>query len=190
MTWGVPTPLDEELDRIMCIDGLPVTFWIGGIARSLWFFSDGGEPRQRVNIGVRLLCEGDLESAHALVNGRSRPPINDMPNAVYAGKLMTSRSKGDPALTAAPFTRVYDATERFGPKTTMDTISAATISKNDVVLVECQLKRWKVGDKAKYSNKWVTWRCGFELSSVSLLYIAPDTSTDAYIDVDAETAFM
>ncbi|OBZ73355.1 hypothetical protein A0H81_07235 [Grifola frondosa] len=171
---------DDGICKFLCINKVPVTVWIVGRVKSLWFYSPAGEPRDRVNVGIRPLRDVDQAALVSLLNGRAAPPSR---------KLMLTRSKGDTVSSAMPFDRVYDATCRFGPKSTMKKISPAALGKNDIVLVEAFVTRWKAGDKKTYSKSWSTWRCGLELNNLSLLFVAPDTSTDVHIDVDAETAF-
>ncbi|OBZ77423.1 hypothetical protein A0H81_02761 [Grifola frondosa] len=189
-TWGLPTPDDKELTKFLCYEEKPVSIWLVGRVRKLWFYNLGGEPHDKVNIGIRPLREIDCLAADRLLNTRCRPIESTSYNPLYAGKLMLTRTKGDTALTPALFTRVYDALNHYGPKSTMKKISPAVLGEHDIVLVECFLTRWKTGERAKRTKGWSTWRCGFELNSISLLFSAPDTSTDVELDLDLETALM
>ena len=72
-----------------------------------------------------------------------------------------------------PFEAVYDATQRFRPKSEMAMIAPCNIGKRDIVLVESNFTRWKEGDVKKI-RKWTEWKAGLELQAVSLLFEAPE----------------
>lgn len=67
---------------------------------------------------------------------------------------------------------MYDATTTLREKNLMTRLTAADISTDDVVLMECQFTRWKKPGDAK-KKMWVSWDVGFELNSISLLYASP-----------------
>ncbi|OBZ76919.1 hypothetical protein A0H81_03467 [Grifola frondosa] len=211
LAWGTPTILWDDLDKYLCLKKKPVTWWLVGRAKALWFFDNSGTPYDRASVGICPIRPIDWQACRHLINDYAHPKTSahsrDMPDPIYAGKLMKSRTKNETVATASGicnlcpsstklspstgrrFERVYDATERFGPKSSMSTINATAIAKNDIVLVECYLTRWRLGE-TKYSKAWDAWKCGFQLHTIALLYSAPDVSKDLELDVDEELKFM
>ncbi|OBZ77795.1 hypothetical protein A0H81_02173 [Grifola frondosa] len=196
LAWGTPTILWDDLDKYLCLKKKPVTWWLVGRAKALWFFDNSGTPYDRASVGICPIRPIDWQACRHLINDYAHPKTSahsrDMPDPIYAGKLMKSRTKNETVATASgicAFERVYDATERFGPKSSMSTINATAIAKNDIVLVECYLTRWRLGE-TKYSKAWDAWKCGFQLHTVALLYSAPDVSKDLELDVDEELKFI
>lgn len=72
------------------------------------------------------------------------------------------------------FDEVYDATEEFTSKSAMPHLRAADLAEEDIVVVECNLTRWKKQGENK-KKMWTSWDIGFELLSVSLLYTEPSS---------------
>lgn len=102
-----------------------------------------------------------------------------------------------------PFRQVYDATESYGPKDSMEVLCASSIGKGDIVVAEVSVCRYKITNNsdttatkvnsakacrmrsaaipanvAKAANIWNVWATIFELLSVSILYSAPDEGSD------------
>ncbi|GBE82653.1 hypothetical protein SCP_0410380 [Sparassis crispa] len=57
--------------------------------------------------------------------------------------------------------------------------SVQTIGKNDLVLLECNIYRWKVNNEGKaiYTDDWRLCRTAFEILTVNLLNIGPEIET-------------
>lgn len=55
----------------------------------------------------------------------------------------------------------------------MPQLSAVDLGKNDIVVVECNLTRWKRAAEGKAKKSWTSFDVGFELLSIFLLYSAP-----------------
>ncbi|OBZ67373.1 hypothetical protein A0H81_12739 [Grifola frondosa] len=189
-TWGIPTARDNALSKILCYEDKPMLIWLVGQVKSLWFYTFGGDPQEKVNIALTPLRDVDIAATRNLINLHANPPGSMVFDPIYVSKYMMSRSKNKTIRTPAPFTRVYDATKQYSPKSTMKQISAAALDEHDVVLVECFLTRWQTDDKATRTKRWVEWCCGLELNTVSLLFSAPDTSKDLRLNLDDEIAFM
>ncbi|KAL6310524.1 hypothetical protein BKA93DRAFT_21342 [Sparassis latifolia] len=88
--------------------------------------------------------------------------------------LAISTGSGEYASVEA-FQDVFDADTKFGPRNTMRQMHATDIHKNDLVLVECNVTRWRVNAKGKasYEKGWTKWRTGFELVTIAHLYDGP-----------------
>lgn len=81
------------------------------------------------------------------------------------------------------FTECFDAKKKFKSKNVMVKIDPSDIGRNDLVLVECNIARYKCNERgmAIYKGAWERWRAAFELLSVSLLSIGPESTPDAAV---------
>lgn len=59
----------------LCLIGgsIPVTVWTVGIIDSLWFFTRGGDPAERVTVGVVPLTEHAMMVGRNILSRFSRP---------------------------------------------------------------------------------------------------------------------
>lgn len=55
----------------------------------------------------------------------------------------------------------------------MPQISPVDLGKNDIVVVECHLNRWKRVSDGKAKKSWSSFDVGFELIALYQLYSAP-----------------
>lgn len=63
----------------------------------------------------------------------------------------------------------------------MPQLSPVDLGKNDIVVVECSLTRWKRVVEGKTKKTWSSFEVGFDLHSVFLLYSAPDGLEDTEV---------
>ncbi|OBZ74979.1 hypothetical protein A0H81_05470 [Grifola frondosa] len=147
--------------RVLCINETPLTV---GHHRTK------GDAVPRVSIGVRPCSEGDIAAAQKLLGGRAGPPYEHSNTTIYVRKDQTCREHGKNKATPKPFENVFNATVDGAPPTRVD---ANTIVNGDIVVVECQLRRWqKVGNE---NNKnWEEWGTQLQLVRIDLLYAQPD----------------
>ncbi|OCH89709.1 hypothetical protein OBBRIDRAFT_653924 [Obba rivulosa] len=163
-----------------------------GVARAVWLCDPEGKTRQRINIGVEPIRTSDLEAAKALLAHYSNPPkVYSDGDLIWANRRMVSYHHG--TAHTVPFVDVYDGRVSFGSKTSMPKLSPLYISRNDVVLVEATLTRWKIGEESESSQDgqnaetssraarnmgWTSWKTGFELQSITLLFEGPEDIAD------------
>ncbi|KAI9064622.1 hypothetical protein FKP32DRAFT_1602840 [Trametes sanguinea] len=172
--WGRQT----RTEKLLCLNGKPIVMWMVGRVRSMWFFDRNGDPHLRVNVGVTLPFDIDRAAVVDLFN-RARPASHNTPSdVVYAGKICSQREKGEYVQSPVAFSNVYDATERLTAKASMPQLSPVDVVKNDIVLVECYLTRWKKAGDSKGKKTWGSFDVGFELQSLCLLYSAPENVGD------------
>lgn len=86
-----------------------------------------------------------------------------------------------------PFLDIYDATSKYRQKKFMNMVKHSDIGFGDVILVECALTRYKVGEK-KTEPGWEEWKTGFDLLSIALLASAPDGTAIPSISTTKDTA--
>ncbi len=71
----------------------------------------------------------------------------------------------------------------------MPRIPAHRVRKNDIVLIECYLTRWRkkanTNDKTR-GNVWMTWGVSFELLRVAQLFMGPDETLDLPEEINVE----
>ncbi|KAI9064826.1 hypothetical protein FKP32DRAFT_1569061, partial [Trametes sanguinea] len=161
-TWGRPGD-GSGFDRFLCVNGRPVTVWMVGIVTSTWLTPPEGT---RVSIGVRLLCQRDMDAAKYFQFKMSNPAGD----ATYAGLTTFAKrylpSRGEDV----SFTEVFDATDRLAAWSNMSKIDPARVQKTDVVVVECYVKRFKTTTQ-RYN--WTQWGVGFELLRIAHLLSGP-----------------
>ncbi|KAI1786951.1 hypothetical protein LXA43DRAFT_1098725 [Ganoderma leucocontextum] len=167
-TWGG----DGNLAKVMRFNNELVTVWIPGVVATKWFINLKGEPQNRVHISVQPLRDVDKEASLDLLR-RSSPFIEPKAGPIYAGKLMTQWVKGSDKPIVKPFEEFFDATTHFRQKRLMKRLKQSDIGYGDIVLVECNLTRWKTGEN-KSEAEWVEWKTAFDLISVCLLESAPE----------------
>ncbi|OJT12392.1 hypothetical protein TRAPUB_11061 [Trametes pubescens] len=163
-------------ERFLVYSGKPVVIWLVGRSKKLWFYKPNGEAQTRVSIGLDLSVAGDLDAVKALYT-RARPRGALTSDVVYASRLQTVRERGATSSQAVPFEEVYDATEQFTAKSVMPRLRAADIAEEDLVVVECNLTRWKKQAEMK-KKMWTAWDVGFELISIAVLYAEPTNTPD------------
>ncbi|KAH9855231.1 hypothetical protein C2E23DRAFT_883192 [Lenzites betulinus] len=149
--WG-PTGDGKGLDKYLCRNGRPITIWMTGIATSVWLAPIEGS---RVNVGVRLLTNRDVEVAHRILYGRSQPE-GDASHAgvsTYASRFLNNR--GETACTS--FEDVYDTTDSLESWTSMMKSNHDSVKKTDIVLVECYVKRYKATRDPGTRQGWNRW---------------------------------
>ncbi|PIL24292.1 hypothetical protein GSI_14045 [Ganoderma sinense ZZ0214-1] len=152
-------------------NGEAVTIWIPGICATKWFVDIKGVLPNRVNIGVMPLRDMDNEAALKLLR-LCEPSQEPKAGPIYAGKLMSQWVKDDTKPAIMPFTEIYDAREKFRQKKLMRRLPQTTIGHGDIVLIECNLTRFKTAE-TKDKPEWTEWHTVFELISVCLLEEAP-----------------
>ncbi|KAI9059960.1 hypothetical protein FKP32DRAFT_1579056, partial [Trametes sanguinea] len=162
LKWG-NTRDGVDFDRYLCHNGRPVTVWMVGIVTSTWLMPSEGT---RVSIGVRLLCQRDMDTAK-FIQFRLSHPVGDASYAgltTFAKRYVTSRSEH------VSFNDVYDGTDRLAAWSTMTKIEPARINKSDIVVVECYVKRFKTTPNR---FAWQQWGVTFELLRIAQLLNGP-----------------
>ncbi|KAI9067883.1 hypothetical protein FKP32DRAFT_1558970, partial [Trametes sanguinea] len=161
--WG-PVGDGSGFDRYLILNGRPVTAWMVGVVTSTWLTPTEGT---RVSIGVRLLCQRDMDAAKFFQFRLSNPVGADTSYAglsTFAKRYLSSRD-GETS-----FSEVFDGTARLGAWSAMTKVSADTIKKSDIVVVECYIKRFK---SVPNQYAWQQWGVSFELLRIAQLFSGP-----------------
>ncbi|KAL6298571.1 hypothetical protein BKA93DRAFT_830596 [Sparassis latifolia] len=139
-----------DLYPLLIVDNKPATVWLVGEVDSSWF-KLRSEPLAVVSI-----------------------KIGSNTSDVLKASRFQSTGSGEYASVEA-FQDVFDADTKFGPRNTMRQMHAMDIHKNDLVLVKCNVTRWRVDAKGKasYEKGWTKWWTGFELVTIARLYDGP-----------------
>ncbi|KAI9067026.1 hypothetical protein FKP32DRAFT_1601420 [Trametes sanguinea] len=160
--WG-PSGDGSGLDRFLCHNGRPVTVWMVGVVTSTWLAPTEGT---RISIGVRLLCQRDLDAAK-FFQFRMSNPHGDTSYAglsTFAKRYLTSR--GEPQT----FTDTFDGRDRLVAWSAMPKLDANKINKSDIVVVECYVKRFKI---TRDHYNWQQWGVAFELLRIAQILRGP-----------------
>ncbi|KAI0662232.1 hypothetical protein C8Q70DRAFT_909605, partial [Cubamyces menziesii] len=175
--WGLQ---ETGLDDVLCYNGHPVIFFLVGEVENASFFDEHKNPQKYVRIAVKPMFHADLAAAHNLLkvyshNVKKRDDLQY--GVVEAARRQAKRTRTSKTTEAYEFRNVFDASEKYGPKSIMPTLSAWDIMYRDLVLVECKLVRFRVDaetGKAVYNSGWVSWRARYDIVSVCRLQQGTD----------------
>ncbi|KAI0338475.1 hypothetical protein BDW22DRAFT_1432508 [Trametopsis cervina] len=167
--WGKRGP---DVSRFLCIGDATVTVKVVGRVTSLYFYDRGGQPVERVSVGIRPLRERDVEAAGKYLqafssNKRSMPDSDDF--TLYASRFCTKPLRGHTRPQVYMFDNLWDAskcTDSLSSRTKLDGPENITI--NDVVMLEMRLVRWKNTNGGPAAG-WTSFTAGFQLEGISLL---------------------
>ncbi|KAF7793583.1 hypothetical protein EIP86_004697 [Pleurotus ostreatoroseus] len=203
LNWGPTRGGADNLDDYVCINDKKLTVWLLGEVEACFIYDEAGRTSNNINVVVKPFADSDNRILqHYLTQCCSRPidfPI-DPPDVVPCRRFQ-SRTMGRrvSAVDIEEFALGYDIRDRsFAERTS---IHGSAFKKNDCVLVELYLNRYKVippgptpstssssqpgpsSSKAGgsssgggyYSKKkdWSRWMTKLELVSVNLLMDAP-----------------
>ena len=73
---------------------------------------------------------------------------------------------------AVPFTEVYDAENGLRNRDDLAKVDATEIALDDIVLVECRLRRWRASGSGP-AGAWIDYGVGFELEAIFILHREP-----------------
>ncbi|KAF8447507.1 hypothetical protein L210DRAFT_850004, partial [Boletus edulis BED1] len=169
-TWGIFQPQADRRNE-MCDPATndPIIIWTVGHVASSWF-TKNGEPERQASLTVVPVSHSLAEQYTLLLAALSTPPLSasHIPlslNGVRAIKWQSEKGSSEPIL----FDEVYDARDVFTNKKDMPHIAATELQKNDLVLLEGKITRYRTQDEDK---KWTLLRVQMELLAVSLLSCA------------------
>ncbi|OBZ68215.1 hypothetical protein A0H81_11693 [Grifola frondosa] len=171
LEWG-RTHLGKDLSALLCTsDNNPAVVWIIGEIKSKHLYITSGD---RINAAsIDIVAPTDVVYASAFLPSRSDPNADD-----FAIKT---------------FTEIYDATKKLTAKSKMNKIVAGALHRNDVVVLEVHIKRYRVKDPKKDGDdddkrgkardfSWQSWKASFELLSIFQLFSPNDL--DIYVNAN------
>ncbi|KAI0648462.1 hypothetical protein C8Q79DRAFT_1045280 [Trametes meyenii] len=165
--WGPEN--DKDLSKFLCVNlQLLTVVYVGSIV-SLWFQDRQGEPHQRANLGVVMLCKRDLKAAVRLP-AQSKPVKVMKGDRVYAGKFMTQWVKGESKPRAVLFDEIFDLSEADSDKDDMTRRYPYNLGVGDLVVIEANVVRFKTGMDHR---SWDEYGVNFELKNISILAEMP-----------------
>ncbi|EIW58455.1 uncharacterized protein TRAVEDRAFT_20460 [Trametes versicolor FP-101664 SS1] len=174
--WG---PRDDKLDDVLCNDGKPIVTFILGEVENASFFNELEQPQKFVRVAVKPMFHADVATGHRIIRSLAanvKKAEELQVGIIEAGRRQTRRVKSSRNTVPYEFARVYDASERYGPKSIMRKLSAKDIGYRDLVLVECKIVRFRADSetgKAQYFlTEWGSWRVRFDIHVIELLYPA------------------
>ncbi|KZP00512.1 hypothetical protein CALVIDRAFT_560477 [Calocera viscosa TUFC12733] len=179
----------------------PVTLWFVGKLSGVFLFTSAGLPERQANILFQPLRATDLSAGKRLLKAHTSDKLyvpGSGQDSLKAGKWMTKRVPGEAAESVEPFDSVYDATEVFRAKSKMERIRPEDLKRNDLVLVEVFVSRFrdrtitddfsspsKTGTRygrGSSSKAEVKWRATFVLKSINLLHASAYNQDPAVTD--------
>ncbi|KAH9899676.1 hypothetical protein C8Q73DRAFT_638868, partial [Cubamyces lactineus] len=188
LRWGLQ---QSGQDDVLCHNGRPVIFFLVGEVENASFYDEHSIPLKYVRIAVKPMYHADLVAAHDLLkaychNVKKRDDLQ--PGIVEAARRQAKRTRTSKATEAYEFKHAYDASEQYGPKSSMPSLSVREIGYRDLVLVECKLVRFRVDaetGKAIYNSEWISWRARLDIISVCRLQMGDDdVESDGMEDED------
>ncbi|KAI0649971.1 hypothetical protein C8Q79DRAFT_923413 [Trametes meyenii] len=186
LKWG---SAKAGLDEVLCNDGRPAIFMLVGEVEHAAFYDEYDKPEKFVRISIKPMYHSDLMVAHNMLrncchNVKTRP--NFSLGVIEAARKQTRKTRNMRGTEAYKFKHAYDASNGYGPKSTMTTISPSDIGYRDLVLIECKMVRFRVdhesGKATYYMKDWASWRCRFDIVSVCRLRVGEDEVDSADSD--------
>ena len=71
-----------------------------------------------------------------------------------------------------PFTEVYDAEGGLTHRDQMERVAANQIAQDDIILVECRLRRFRSSSSGK-AGPWMDWGVNLDLETAFILHREP-----------------
>ncbi|KAI0708647.1 hypothetical protein C8Q76DRAFT_627059 [Earliella scabrosa] len=166
--WGAEGD-SSNVDRFLCVEGVPITAWMVGIVTSVWLTPSDDN---RASIGIKLICDRDFRAARRFQYDLCQPASDAkmVGTSTFGRRFLGARGQ-----TGGVFEDVYDATKVMTAWADMAKVDAARIQKTDVVLIECHIKRFKLRS-AGFSPKWTKWAVNFEMLRIARLHAGPGPS--------------
>ncbi|KAI0668578.1 hypothetical protein C8Q78DRAFT_934209, partial [Trametes maxima] len=177
LKWGNS---EASLEDILCHGGHPVIVMLVGEVESTSFYNEYNKPEKFVHISIKPLYRADLVAAQNMLRTycekvKARLPA---PGVVEAARRQTRKSHTSRGTEVYEFKHAYDASNKYGPKSTMPALSPSDIGYCNLVLVECKLVRFRVdqesGKATYYVYDWVSWRCRFDIVSICRIQVGDD----------------
>ncbi|KAI0649969.1 hypothetical protein C8Q79DRAFT_899935, partial [Trametes meyenii] len=180
LKWG---SAKAGLDEVLCNDGRPAIFMLVGEVEHAAFYDEYDKPEKFVRISIKPMYHSDLMVAHNMLrncchNVKTRP--NFSLGVIEAARKQTRKTRNMRGTEAYKFKHAYDASNGYGPKSTMTTISPSDIGYRNLVLIECKMVRFRVdhesGKATYYMKDWASWRCRFDIVSICRLRQGQDNT--------------
>ncbi|KAK7026977.1 hypothetical protein R3P38DRAFT_3191223 [Favolaschia claudopus] len=176
--WGPPLPFDKP-DELLCAANTASALkfhFVAELSRYVLADRDGGALDQ-VSVNVVPMAARVRTAAETQVQQLSTPsttvPISYWGPGQIRARTWTSTYGKAPN----PFTNIFDARVSFRPYGGMDRLQVGDLGARDIVVIECQIRRYKI-DKKKEETGWHKWITYHDLLSISLLQKAPAALTD------------
>lgn len=82
LAWG----LSDGASNKLCLRGssVPVVLWVIGTVTSVWFFDQGGNPHNKVSIGVAPLTTDAMNKGRRILSQFARPPQSTFIHHLYS----------------------------------------------------------------------------------------------------------
>ncbi|KAL6306069.1 hypothetical protein BKA93DRAFT_748711 [Sparassis latifolia] len=139
--WG-PFGSDDDLHRFLCINGKPITIWLGRPEYTPAF--------RRLKSSMPTGPVGDRCKTQVIVLKPTRTRYDQSVNInpIWASKYMDKTLKTGEK-QAVPFKESFNVMDRLGPKNEMQHWPIQEMGVNDLVLLQCNLCCWRVNKDSK-----------------------------------------
>ncbi|KAK7022626.1 hypothetical protein R3P38DRAFT_3196026 [Favolaschia claudopus] len=172
-TWGPPLPFDKP-DELLCAarsaSALKFHF-VAELSRFVLADRDGSALDQ-VSINVVPMSSSVRAAAETHVEHMSKPSTTVPVSYWGPGQIRVRTWTSTYGKAPNQFTNIFDAQTSFRPYGGMDRLQVGDLGARDLVIVECQIRRYKI-DKKKEETGWHKWIAYHDLLSISLLQKAP-----------------
>ncbi|KAJ7622998.1 hypothetical protein DFH06DRAFT_1340319 [Mycena polygramma] len=153
----------------------PIILWAVGEVTDRYLVGSGDIEPSKINVSFKPLDSRLRPYCVKLMHDLSTPPDSTLSAYWMADSINCSAWTAKRNEEARPFTEIYDATDRFRSKSSMNKLDRQKVDIGDIVLMELYVSRYsnKDKDKRKSGGPWGTYLAVFSFNSISILEKAP-----------------
>lgn len=145
LTWGPLRAGADDLSAYVCAGSMPVKVWmIAEVEVPCLLAKDGGGVN-KASLKLNLLREADRYRINDILQNLPHPRPDIIPSDLWLGKIMAKKSTEKWQIPL--FNQLFDARKTItnGVKRPID---LDLVKKNDIVMVEFLISRWRIRDDA------------------------------------------